>query len=1544
MKPPFSIVDVEATPGFAAASLEQQNQMRTDYASQYVFSQPEFSSLASEEQLGLTRMLTDRAPILAHPEDLQVKQVQDRIAAAQSGDPNAIAGLVADEVADRSTKNEVFQKLFFAGTDALAALLDPNRHDWDYDLGAEGPKLSAMRTRAIAALPGATPEAMAWLDSGSAVLGTVNSLVEDIGAYMLAVGPLAQGSKLGAEAISLTEKWGQAMKPGMLQRLVSGLGDATVTGLAGAAYSGLKTMALSGLEGEWDKQSIGQVAERFGTDLATNYAMWIGFSAVGTSVKVISSLLKSPQMAKGGQMAARDVDSMVRALIKTLLSSGQLDEATMAQLPADLQAAYRRSSVILKAAQASGKLQTPEDVARVIATGSGFSLEGQAGKYIVKSLEDDVPRGEFTTLDNAVQYVHANANVPSPPPAGGIAAENAKVEFKDKVIAPKVDDPKTLAKLFEDQTDHRVDSREYVAKNLFEASGVDSAGLRFIRMDNDKFFEALGGSAEYGVKGEVAAQAETFRAAYAAAVKDGLVYIPKDIFLGAGQEALFLDGLRQGILARGGSATLGEALAAELRPGTRGALTGMSRASKTALSAIVKIRWGPEARLVPKRLPGEAGVSYVVTIPAPKGTRSTELFGQEGRQVVMSEPGEQSFRMALLQELQKSNALSKEQVAWAVSQSSGLSLTEVVHKARGAAAKGATVSTWDLKTPGGRTVASFKDLSEVLQQESLFGRMLKMPEEFGPRAYVSDTAKNELTFEGPLVEGSPADLFELRAQYDKPFTGIAGQENKVLKAGLPEGSEAKYLPGSRSFVYRAYEGAAPREFGTFKELQSYAKLQQASLDGLRYDARIRGYELIVGREGSATLFDGITAKRFSTRKALKAYYAKNPVADDMPEIMPGVLDDSAKAKLDAEMSKVRLGLGTLGPGRKGFRAAVERGYQRIMNPELIVQTLGTTESALSIHAQKTGNRSFLDMYHNVINARRLTNTESRKYVPYVDEVWGSSSVTHRDMLGTLLSVDRSKWKDCARNLYEIELGADDLVRLDKTQSFLNIFAKGNGLDGIDAIYARKAELQAALQKALNEGKDLAPDATTFIKEALGGPVPRSLSLFADGLSRTDLMNFFDETDPAMAMMAIIDKVHRQRFFGPLQEKLAQTVLDARELIRKGELTEGALAFFQNSLDEAQGIKTTLGLNIAERSRKVSHALANLADKSTFLRNLGLGAEIRTDDIVGKLGMLFTNNSQAFRAWAIPRNLTQVYLLGAVTGNGKMWKAFQYVLDNPKYMDGLYSRGAMQESILSMGDEAMTPLKRIQKIGLAPLEVSDGITRATAIRAAEESVDKALPRLKSGLTDANQFLREVNADFLPDASRLKFMELLRTNETAAKDFLGQQFQSATMGDYSRGALGYATRGVIGRLFGKLGTYPLFTIDLYRRILTSGTATDRLARAARLVATSYAIYHAFQSAGASYDGFLWSDPFSFSGGPYWSILTNATNSFGDRPENKMARASLSRQLVTSIVPGAMLAPYLGRAAKALDEGDPLAFLRAVGTVPMSQEERLRRAAQQ
>lgn len=1533
MLPPFSIEDLEKTPDYAQASLDDQAQMRQAYMDQYAYSQPEFAALQPEEQLGLTKLLTDRPPVMAHPEDLQVQAVRDKIALAQAGDSGAIAGLVTDEVDARTMKNGSLGHLYLEGIDALRSL-DGHR-DFDYEFGPESVKLSAMRTKAIASLPGATPEQMAWLDQGSAVLGAVTALAEDVGLWMTAISPLVQGSKLGLEAASVTEKWASAMKPGFLKRLVSGLGDASVQGLAGAAYSGLRTIGTISADGGWDKAPVDRIAAQFGSDLAFNYVTWLGFTAVGTSLKVVGALFKSPQMAKGARGAERDVGAMTADLTKTLLTSATLDEPTMALLPKDLQAAYRRSSVILRSAQASAKLQTPEDVARVLAMGAGFSLEGKPGNYIVKSLEDDITRGTFSTLGNAVQYTHANANIPSPPPAGGVAAENVRTEFRDTVVAPKVDDPPTLAKLFEDQTEHMGDSREYVAKNLFEGSGVASKELRFVRISNDKFFEALGGSAEYGVKGEVAAKAETFRVAYAAAVQDGIVYIPKDAFKAAGQEALFLDGLRQGVLARGGSERLGAEVAAALRPGTRGSLTGMSRASKTAMSSIAKTRWGPEARVVLD----EAG-NYSVTIPAAKGATPEALFGQSGRQVVLSEPGEQSFRMALLQELQTSGALSKDQVAWAVSQSTGLNLAEVVHKAPGAKQPGMTVSTWELRTPGGRTVASFKDLTEVLQQESLFGRMLRMPEEFGPKAYVSNPAKNELTFEGPLAEGSPTDLFELRAQFSKPFTGIVAQENKVPLAGLPENAEVRYLKGSRSFVYKAYEGAAPREFPTFEALQRYAKLQIHSLDGLKYDARIRGSELIVGRDGSLTLYDGDKALRFSTRKSLKAHYAKIPVAEEMPEVLPGILDDSAKAKLDTEMSKLRSGLGTLGPGRRGFFAWTERAYQKIMNPELVMRTIGTTESSLSLHAQKTGNRSFIDMYHNAKTANRLANTENRKYVSFVDEIWRGTSVSHREMLSTLLSVNRAQWKDVAKNLYNVELGAEDIVRLDKTTGFVNTFLRANGYDGLDNIYSRKSELQAALQKALNEGKDLAPDATTFIKETLGADTPRSLSLFADGLTRTDLMNFFDETDPAMAMMSIIDKVHRQRFFGPYQNKLAQTVLDAHELVRKGEISTADLAFFQNSLDEAQGIKTSLGLDMAERSRKVSYALAHVVEKSTILKNLGLGAEIRTNDILGKLGSIFTNNSQAFRAWAIPRNLTQVYLLSAVTGNGKMWKALQYVLDNPKYMEGLYARGAMQESIMSMGDEALTPLKRLQKIGLAPLEVSDGITRAVAIRSAEESVDKALPRLKSGLSNPEQFLREVNADCLPDVSRIKFLELLRTNEAAAKDFLGQQFQAATMGDYSRGALGYAARGVIGRLFGKLGTYPLYTLDLYRRILTSGTPADRLARAARLVATSYAIFYAFQAAGATYDGFLWSDPFSFSGGPYWSILTNATNAFGDRPENLLARRSLSRQLVSSTIPGAMLAPYFGRAAKSLEEGDALGFLRAVGTVPMSQEERLRR----
>jgi len=272
----------------------------------------------------------------------------------------------------------------------------------------------------------------------------------------------------------------------------------------------------------------------------------------------------------------------------------------------------------------------------------------------------------------------------------------------------------------------------------------------------------------------------------------------------------------------------------------------------------------------------------------------------------------------------------------------------------------------------------------------------------------------------------------------------------------------------------------------------------------------------------------------------------------------------------------------------------------------------------------------------------------------------------------------------------------------------------------------------------------------------------------------------------------------------------------------------------------------------------------------------------------------------------------------------------YAVDNPDYINKLIIRGNFSESLYS-GSAIKSHTSSLIEMSLNPLENSDMITRATSYRVGETLIDDALPRYRKGIISKKELAREINADILDADLQVKLLDMIDSGDIeGAKDILGTKFTDMTMFNYGKGMQGTAFRGVAGRLFGKLGVYPVGTLSLYRDILTRGSPDRVIGRAARLVATTSAIYWAFSSVGVDYSGFLWTDPFEFSGGPYWVMLNDLLQSFGSNDDSAMARARLIKSSVRTAVPSVFR--YWYDAAGYAAEGRPYEALMALSTTPM------------
>ncbi len=103
---------------------------------------------------------------------------------------------------------------------------------------------------------------------------------------------------------------------------------------------------------------------------------------------------------------------------------------------------------------------------------------------------------------------------------------------------------------------------------------------------------------------------------------------------------------------------------------------------------------------------------------------------------------------------------------------------------------------------------------------------------------------------------------------------------------------------------------------------------------------------------------------------------------------------------------------------------------------------------------------------------------------------------------------------------------------------------------------------------------------------------------------------------------------------------------------------------------------------------------------------------------------------------------------------------------------------------------------------------------------------------------------------------------------------------------------AFRGVLGKLFGMMGHYPVYYIENIKRGLKYGSTASKIAYAGRFLANSTALYYAFKEGlGINAANFVWWVPGDFTGGPYYNLMNQTLAAMDFRSyKGRQARAEL------------------------------------------------------
>jgi hypothetical protein len=252
-----------------------------------------------------------------------------------------------------------------------------------------------------------------------------------------------------------------------------------------------------------------------------------------------------------------------------------------------------------------------------------------------------------------------------------------------------------------------------------------------------------------------------------------------------------------------------------------------------------------------------------------------------------------------------------------------------------------------------------------------------------------------------------------------------------------------------------------------------------------------------------------------------------------------------------------------------------------------------------------------------------------------------------------------------------------------------------------------------------------------------------------------------------------------------------------------------------------------------------------------------------------------------KPFIVVRQLGQALYLGGVMGFRRLGQAFDYVGAHPEYTENLIKDGTLGTEQLGIKSQILG-YSKFSDWALGPVKRSDLQTRAIAAHTAETGFNEGLAMLREGkIKTPAEFFQESGFAMLPQADRQAIWSALMAQDTTAALKIAQrQVVRLTMFEAATSETGNFFKSSLGRFMGKFGQFPVAAVDMYR-MMAKNVKENPLGTASffgRMIAASAATYYAFRQVGIDYTGFLFSDPFTYGGGPGIDMVQNVTDTIG------------------------------------------------------------------
>ena len=853
---------------------------------------------------------------------------------------------------------------------------------------------------------------------------------------------------------------------------------------------------------------------------------------------------------------------------------------------------------------------------------------------------------------------------------------------------------------------------------------------------------------------------------------------------------------------------------------------------------------------------------------------------------------------------------------------------------------------WVARDTRGKIIAVGDSVESIFEQRpSLWPRL---PDRLGPELYY--LGKGQYEYRGAIATGPYSDLMRTMNSFGKPrvtsqWRIIESSSDGAVKIRASSGK--KMLP---KFAVSAEKLGFQTEFMNLKSAKEFLQNETRGWDAVKKIAAIRGYDVTQGPgrkiivsaldgSGSTSLDDLSQVENFLQRAPMSETHKAlfNAIDDDFDE----VLVDSARKALENDFSVTgaQEAIDTLNRVQSRFRVDSVANF--------IDGRVAPAYSALERMSQRAGwgdipvkarelNASLRASAAETFKASRLIRSIASPNGKLIDR-------NTSEVLGRVLSEGPENWASAAKTL-GLELTPQHESILRSARAYYNRLGQVFGIDAWRYVQDYAPKIRDAAKALENEGLGNATK-TQLLTRAFG-PRWRDIPEVNFFARHTRYDAFLDATRNRLGlvdqMVHYTEDGYRELYLGSFQTKLAGWYQELSSRGLDASTENRVMAFFNDALhiggrdglgDEIAGMSYEVTNRIANGVRKLKNALPGLSEPiETLARN------ITTNDIAGKASAMVTHATLGFRPFRGISNMGQYMNTYAVFGDYAVRGARE--LDDAT-LEKMFRDGIIQEKVFATSAEGIMERSKLLEMGLKPQQQSEYLTRGWTAMAAGEAFDDAYKRLGAGVINGKQFLEESKVNFIDKSAQDAVLQHMRNgNPGAAKALFQSESIRLLMFDYAKENYPMMFRGTVGRAFGKFGVFPVGQIDLYRRILSSGSAADRVIRATRLVASSVLLYNAFREVGIDYSGFLWNDAFSFSGGPIFQSGLDVLNAFDTGPEGTMARKDLARSFLPGfdsdgnftlprlVVPGALEVNALIKAAGMADSDPRTAALTALG----------------